>query len=223
MPSPTSERRWASIPAASAGCGHDLANGSSELVRGGRGSVGLEDARLCLDDLAERPEREAVAIGGGASLTPQDDRGAQLETAEELEDQAGLADSRLADQRDELGNTLTAHSVEALPKPQELVASPDERLVRVREIHPSPGPRRQGPPDEDRIGLSLRLNRLSFAVIDHMARRTVRRLVDENPVNRRRGLNSESGVRDVAPRHRLSGSGEGAKRHERLSGRHAPA
>ena len=47
-----------------------LADGAAELLLGLLGGSRLEDARLRLDDLGQRPERHAVAVGKRAALAP---------------------------------------------------------------------------------------------------------------------------------------------------------
>ena len=64
--------------------------------------VGLEDAGLRLDHLAERPVADAFAVGQRASLPPGRQLPAALDRLEELVDETALADSRHADERDEL-------------------------------------------------------------------------------------------------------------------------
>ena len=57
-------------PARLAGIGNDPAGGALELLPSGFGAVALEDARLLLHDLAERPEGDAVAVWKRSSLPP---------------------------------------------------------------------------------------------------------------------------------------------------------
>ena len=64
--------------------------------------VGLEDARLGLDDLTKSPERDAVPIGQAAALTPRHEFLAVVNMARELMDQPALAQSRLPEQGDKL-------------------------------------------------------------------------------------------------------------------------
>ncbi len=71
----------------------------SELVPGDLRRVALEDARMRLHDLAERPERDSVAVREAASLPPADELGATVHVREELGDLARLADPRLSRRR----------------------------------------------------------------------------------------------------------------------------
>jgi hypothetical protein len=56
------------------------------------------------------------------------------------------------------------------------------------------------------------------AVVDHVPRRAVRLLTDENPVRRRRRLHPRGGVDDVAGDHRLAGFRTRVERDDRLAG-----
>ena len=61
-----------------------------DLVR----RVLLEDAGLRLDDLAERPERDPVAVGEAAALAPGDELGVGVDDPVELVDEPALPDCR---------------------------------------------------------------------------------------------------------------------------------
>ena len=50
-----------------------------QLLTGLLGGVGLEDARLGLDDLSQRPEGDAFAVGKRAALPPADELGVFLD------------------------------------------------------------------------------------------------------------------------------------------------
>ena len=60
-----------------------LAELRSDLLR----RVLLEDARLRLDDLAERPQRDSVAVGQAAALAPGDELGVGVDEPLELVDE----------------------------------------------------------------------------------------------------------------------------------------
>ena len=59
--------------------------------------VGLEDPCLRLHHLAQRPERDALAVRERAAAPPRDQLGQLLHIGAQLLDQPGLADPRLAD------------------------------------------------------------------------------------------------------------------------------
>ena len=72
----------------------------------------LEDPGLRLDDLRERPERDAVAVGEAASLAPGDELGVGVDDALELVDEPALSHARDRDERDELRRPLVAGALE---------------------------------------------------------------------------------------------------------------
>ena len=106
-------------------------DGVAELrARFGR-RVGLEDAGVGLDDLAERPERDAVAVGEAAALPPVRRAPARSSTqVAELREQARLADPGLAGDRDELDLRLAEHALERVLEQPELALAADERSRR---------------------------------------------------------------------------------------------
>ena len=65
-------------------------------------ALGLEDPRVRLHDLPDRPERDASAVRQRASLTPDNEVGILVDDAIELVNEAALAHARHADERDEL-------------------------------------------------------------------------------------------------------------------------
>ena len=75
----------------------------------------LEDARLRFDDLAERPERDPVAVGEAAPLAPGDELRVGLDDAVQLVDETTLADAGDADEREELRRPCVAGALEGVP------------------------------------------------------------------------------------------------------------
>ena len=162
--SPTSERRWDSMRATSAGSRTTSRHRSSELRRCDCRRVGLEDPGLRLDDLAERPVGEDVAVRRRVRLPPADEGRTELDPPEELEREPALSDAGLPDERDELRGALAANTIERFAQHPELALSPDERLVALlSKIDAAPRTRSLRLPDEDRLGLPLRLDRLRLA------------------------------------------------------------
>ena len=90
------------------GVGAELGDGADELLLGLLGRVVLEDARLCLDDLGQRPEGHSLAVGKRPALAPRDEFGVLLDRSEQLEDEPALADPGDADDCDQLGRALLA-------------------------------------------------------------------------------------------------------------------
>ena len=64
-----------------------------ELGGGDRGHVGIHDSGVGLQDLPERPERDALPVWEAATLTPGDELGLRVDVAEELGYDATLAES----------------------------------------------------------------------------------------------------------------------------------
>ena len=138
----------------------------------------------------------------------------------QLVDEAALADSRDADEREELRRSLVARALERVPDDAELALAADELGARlVRDVDAEARVRGDGRPDADRLRLALRLDRLGLLVVDGGPRRAVRRLVDEDPVHRRRALQACGRVDDVARGHALAGVGPRVESNERLAGR----
>ena len=71
----------------------------------------------------------------------------------------------------------------------------------------------------DRLGLAFRLHRGRFGELDRVARRPVRRLVDEHAVDRRGALQAGCRVDDVARGHAFAGARLRVEPHERLTRR----
>src|SRR5205823_14760077 len=83
-----------------------------ELARRLLLGLALEDPRVRLHHLAERPEGDAVAVRQAAPVAPRRERFLLLQAAVQLEDEPALADTRHADQRHELRRALLACEVE---------------------------------------------------------------------------------------------------------------
>ena len=84
----------------------ELAHAPCQLARRLFGRVRLEHACLRLHHLAERPEGDAFAVRQRPALTPARQLGFVLDHLRELVDEAALADSRDADEGDQLRRTL---------------------------------------------------------------------------------------------------------------------
>jgi hypothetical protein len=209
-------------PARLGGDRDEVAHRGVQLGRGGRRAVRLEHAGLGLDDLAERPEGHALGVGRRASETEVDEVQHLVDAAEQLEDEAALADPRLADDRHELRRATAAHAVEDAEQEGQLRAAADERLARRLTDADAPTcTRGDRLPYGDRFCLALRVDRLGQPVVDDVARRTVGRVVDEDRVGRRRGLQTRRSVEDVPPGQTAALVGLRTEGDERFAGRHA--
>ena len=153
-------------------------------------------------------KRHALAVGERAALAPEDElRVAGLDRLEELEDEPALADPGDADERDELRRALATARGRALAQERRARCSRPTSGARRRwrDVDAEPRARLERLPDRDRLGLALRLDRLGArGTRSRRSRRAVRRLVDEDAVDRRRGLQPRRRVDHVARRHALA-------------------
>ena len=192
------------------------------MLRRDRRAVGLEHAGLGLDDLAERPEGDALGVGRRASKAEVDEVHHLVDAPEELEDEPALADPRLADDRHELRRAAAADAVEHAEQEGELRATADQRLAcGLADADAPTRPRGDRLPYGDRLCLALGIDGLGQPVLDDVARRAVGRVVDEDRVRGRRGLEPRGRVEDVAPGQPAAFVGLRTEGDERFAGRHA--
>ncbi len=183
------------------------------------GRVLLEHAGLCLHDLPERPQGDAVAVCEAAALAPGDELGIGVDDALELVHEPALADAGDADEREELRRALVTGALERVADDPELALAADELGARlVRHVDAEARVRGDGRPDGNRLRLPLRFDGLGRFVVDSGPGGAVRRLVDDDPVDRCRALQACRGVDDVARGHALAGVGLGVEPDERLAG-----
>ena len=174
-------------------------DGRVDLLGDFLGRVLFEHTRLSLHDLAERPERDSVAVRQAASLAPRDQLGVGVDKPLQLVDEATLSDAGDADEGQELRRSLMARALERVPNDAELALAADEvGACLVRHVDAEAGVRREGRPDADRLRLPLRLDGLGRLVVDGDPRRAKGRLVDDDPVHRRRALEACRRVDDIA-------------------------
>jgi hypothetical protein len=193
------------------------------LLRAG-GIVRLEDARLRLHHLPERPEADALAVRERAALTPSDQLRPLLQALEQLPDEPALADAGDADERGELRLVLATHAVDRGEERLQLVRAADERRASdLAHVDAQASLRLERRPDADRLHLPLGRDLAPIAVRDRALRRTERCLVDEDPVLGRRRLQARRRVDDVARGHALAAIGSRADGDERLAGGDADA
>src|SRR3954447_3306682 len=179
----------------------DVAKLPLRLVR----SVRFEDSRLRLHDLAERPERDALAVWKASPLTPGDQIGIRVDHPEELAHEARLSDPGNADEGHQLRGPLLTHAPEQ--RAQQLhfpVATNQQGRSPFREVETEACDGLYGLPDLDELCLALRVDRLSLAVLDRVAGGAEGRLANEHAVDGRRRLHPCGRVDDVAGDHRLA-------------------
>ena len=146
-------------------------HGEAELVAGRLHVVALEDAGMGLDDLAERPEADPVAVRQAATLAPGEKRYAILGVGQELGHDAALSDAGLAHDRHELHRDRRHRLVEERLQQRQVDLTSDKGAVtRPGEIYAEPGHRRPGVKDSHRLGLALQFRRLELGVVEDPSR-----------------------------------------------------
>ena len=102
-----------------------------ELRRRDLGRVGLQDPGVGLDDLAERPEGDPLAVRQAPALPPGDELGPGVDVGAELGDDPALAEPGLADDRDELDRVGGDGLVEDALQERQVDLPADERACRA--------------------------------------------------------------------------------------------
>ena len=112
---------------------------------------------MALHHLAERPERDSLAVGQAAALSPEREHvRIVVEGSLELPQQPRLADPGLAGHCDELEGRLVDGSPVRLAQEGELVRPPEEGSgCPLIDVDAVPAARRECLPDRHRLRLSL--------------------------------------------------------------------
>ena len=184
---------------------HVLGDRCLDLRPGDRLVVGLEQPGPPADDLAEGPEADPVAVGGGAAVVEPDLLDQAVEVLEELPGEPGLADPGRADHRHEAGPLLAARGVEQILEEAQLVLATDERrLERLGPVPPATlGDDRGRPPRLDRGLLALEDLLARLLEDDRPAGGPMGRLADEDGARGGDRLEPAGGVHQVAGNHAL--------------------
>jgi hypothetical protein len=185
--------------------GDVLAHDRRHARSGGRLVVGLDEPRAPADHLAERPERDALAVGGAPAVVPPDLLDEPVEVLLELPRQARLADPRRPHHAHEARFPVTSAGVKQVLEQPELLVPPDERrLERLAPVaaatlrHDAKGvPRRHR-----RL---LAFQRLGAGRLERDGRRRgpLRRLAHQHGPGKGRRLEAARGVHEVARDHAL--------------------
>ncbi len=101
----------------------------SSLALSGVGRVGLQDPGVGLQDLPERPERDALPVGQAPTLAPGDELGLGVDVGGELGHDAGLAEPGFPHDGDELRRRGRHRLVEDALQQREIDLATDERGV----------------------------------------------------------------------------------------------
>ena len=125
-----------------------------ELGRGRIGRVGLEDAGVGLQDLAQRPEGDALPVRKASALAPGDELGLGVDVGAELGDDPALAEPGLADHRDELDRpAATVLSKMPFRSARSISRPMNGRVVGPGEVGAEPRPGRLRVEDPHRLDL----------------------------------------------------------------------
>ena len=135
---------------------HVLRERRRDACPGGRFVVRLDEAAAAAHHLAERPERDALAVRGGAALVPPDVVGQAVDVVQELAGDPGLADPGRAEDRHQPRPPLAGRRVVQVLQEPELVVAAHERglevVAAIAAAHPGDDP--QGAPGRHGRGLA---------------------------------------------------------------------
>ena len=110
-----------------------MGDGGRQLLVCLRGTVGLEDPRLALDDLAQCPQADPLPVGQAPPLMPCRRVAVPRGGLEQLEHKPALADARHAHERAELRGAFVSHAPQHRDEDPELVPSSRERCPRLAD------------------------------------------------------------------------------------------
>ena len=182
----------------------------------GQGPDGAAVRDELLHDLGHRPVADSLAVGEAPA--PGDRRA--LEAAEELSHETRLADTRGAEDGEELAGAVAGNSVEGVLQLLALTLAADHR-------HAVPAGRRLGlhgdePVGSQRLGLALRGQRRRGLGLDALAHEPVGLLAEQHLAGLGRLLQARRDVDRVAGREPLLGAGDdlaGVHAHAQLQAR----
>ena len=181
--------------------------------------VALDHAELLLDDLAQRPERQAVAVGRAAALAPAHDGRTAVDVAQELEHESRLAYAGLADDHRELRLRRGSHLLQQPSQDAELDLAVDERrrelLARV-DAHARDRAAHQ--PALDRGTLALHGRGVEPRVVDRARRERLGGLAHDDAHRRRQLLQTGGRVDGVADQKALAGARQDVEAHHGHAG-----
>ena len=216
-PSPTSGRRWTSTQ--SRPRARRDRDRRVELRARAVGCVGLEHARLRLDHLAERPERDPVAVREAAALPPGDQLGLGVDVARRAPRRAGSCRCPVRRRASRAAASARARTRSSAREHVKLALAADERRARAARTST---PKRDRASSASQTGTGsafpLASTGSALAVVD---RRSVARQVGSStstPFTGARRLQARRRVDDVARGHPLSRVRPRVERDERLAG-----
>ena len=190
-------------PSSLVGIGDELGHRGRELGPGRGGVLGFVDGGAHPHHLAERPERDALPVGGGAALVPVDGLGEAVHVLQELPGQTALADAGDARHRHEARPLLSRGGVEQVLDESKLLVPTDERgfqaLRSSDALALGHDPKR--PPGLDRLLLALQVERSDLGEGDSARGGPPSGLVDEHCARRGNALDPRGRVDGVTEHH----------------------
>ena len=111
--------------------GHPPFDGLGDLRARGRFVVGLGQSGARADHLAERPERDALAVRGRSPAVPEDRLDDPVEVLRQLPDEPALAGSGHADDGHDPRSSLATGRVEQVLEQAELAVAAEERRLEL--------------------------------------------------------------------------------------------
>ena len=128
-PNPSKNRSGPSIVRRSVGIRHEFLERCPDPRPAGRLVVALHQPGPAADHLAQRPERDPLAVRRRSPLVPVHDLEHAVDVLQELPREPALADPALAGDRDQSGPPLAGGCMEEVPQqPQFFVAADEGRL-----------------------------------------------------------------------------------------------
>ena len=171
-----------------------------------------------LHDLAQRPERDPLAVGQAATLPPGRELGSRVDVGEQLSDDPALPDPRLADNRHQLNRPRRDGLVEeAFQERQVDLPAHERRIMRPRQIRPEPRTRALRVEHPGRLSLPLQERRLQLLVVEHGRGRLVGRETHRDTHLRRDRLQAGSRVDRIARQQPLAQPRRHTQPHQRLA------
>ncbi len=185
--------------------GYQLFDGAGEVGEGHVVRVVLENAGPPTHHLPKRPEGHALAVGGRPALMPEEGVCQTVEMLLELPNQAALADTRHALNRDEVSPPIPHGGLEQVTEKLELCDPADEG--RLQASGPACASTHshhiEGPPHGDTLGLTLQLELALVLVDDCVVRGMAGGLVDQHGPRFGRGLQAGGSIDQVTGHHAM--------------------
>jgi hypothetical protein len=165
-----------------------------------------------------------LAVRQRAALSPGPQVLVFVQRAEQLVDEAALADARDADQREQLEAAVALDTCQGVQQDRPFPFTADEPGPRgLPDVDAEAGARRDRRPHVDGLRLALRVDAGRLAIRDDRAGRFVRPTIDKHTVRRGGRLEARGRIQHVAGRKGVAALRGGVKPHDCLAGGHRQA